>query len=98
AWLVVGGFDDARPEQALEAAALVAGARRGGRTPVTWAGSPALTNEVSAYSEPGVVRAIPNPRPDATTEDLGPLRHHVEELLDRLLEAGGAPTPGPPRF
>ena len=31
AWLVVGGFDDARPEQALEAAALVAAARRGGR-------------------------------------------------------------------
>jgi MutL-like protein len=89
AWLVVGGFDDARPEQALEAAALVAAARRGGRTPVIWAGSAALSQEVSACFEPGVVAAIPNPRPDAGTEDLGPLRHHLEELFDRLVESGG---------
>jgi len=98
AWLVVGGFDDARPEQALEAAALVAAARRGGRTPVIWAGSAALTDEVAACFEPGVVAAIPNPRPDATTEDLAPLRHRLEELLDRLVESGGTRNLAPIGF
>jgi hypothetical protein len=98
AWLVVGGFDDARPEQALEAAALVAAARRGGRTPVIWAGSAALTEDVAACFEPGVVRAIPNPRPDAATEDLAPLRHHLEELLDRLVESGGTRNLAPIGF
>ena len=98
AWLVVGGFDDARPEQALEAAALVAAARRGGRTPVIWAGSAALTDEVAACFEPGVVQAIPNPRPDASTEDLAPLRHRLEELLDRLVESGGTRNLAPIGF
>jgi len=98
AWLVVGGFDDARPEQALEAAALVAAARRGGRTPVIWAGSAALTDEVAACFEPGVVASIPNPRPDASTEDLAPLRHHLEELLDRLVESGGTRNLAPIGF
>ena len=98
AWLVVGGFDDARPEQALEAAALVAAARRGGRTPVIWAGSAALSEEVSACFEPGVVATIANPRPNAATEDLGPLRHHLEELLDRLVESGGTRNLAPIGF
>jgi hypothetical protein len=98
AWLVVGGFDHARPEQALEAAALVAAARRGGRTPVIWAGSAALTEQVAACFEPGVVAAIPNPRPDAATEDLAPLRRHLEELLDRLVESGGTRNLAPIGF
>ena len=98
AWLVVGGFDEARPEQALEAAALVAAARRGGRTPVIWAGSAALTEEVAACFEPGVVQAIPNPRPNASTEDLAPLRHRLEDLLDRLVESGGTRNLAPIGF
>jgi len=98
AWLVVGGFDTARPEQALEAAALVAAARRGGRTPVIWAGSAALTEEVSACFEPGVVTAIANPRPDPASEDLAPLRRHLEELLDRLVESGGTRNLAPIGF
>ena len=89
AWLVVGGFDDARPEQALEAAALVAAARRGGRTPVIWAGSAALSEEVSACFEPGVVTTIANPRPDAATEDVEPLRHYLEERADADVLAVG---------
>lgn len=98
AWLVAGGFDDARPEQALEAASLVAAARRGGRTPVIWAGSAALADEVAGFFEPGVVSTVSNPRPAAGSEELGPLRHHLEELLDRLVESGGTRNLAPIGF
>ena len=98
AWLVTGGFDVARPEQALEAAGLVAAARGGGRTPVIWTGSAALADEVAALFEDGVVTAVANPRPTATEESLGPLRHHLEELLDRRVEGGGTRSLAPIAF
>jgi hypothetical protein len=98
AWLVVGGFDDARPEQALESAALVAAARGGGRSLVVWAGSAALGAEVAQLFDSGVLRMVANPRPSASEEDLAPLRHHLEELLDRLVESGGTRNLAPIGF
>ena len=98
AWLIVGGFDDARPEQAVEAAAITAAARGGGRSPVIWAGSAALAEEVSALFDAGVVAIVPNPRPSAEDEDVRPLRHHLEELLDRLVESGGTRNLAPIGF
>lgn len=98
AWLIVGGFDDARPEQAIEAAAITAAARGGGRSPVIWAGSAALAEEVRALFDPGVVAIVANPRPSAADEDAGPLRHHLEELLDRLVESGGTRNLAPIGF
>ncbi len=98
AWLVAGGFDAARPEQALEAAGMVAAARGGGRTPVVWAGSAALADEVAALFDHGVVAAVANPRPTATEDLLGPLRHHLEELLDHRVEGGGTRSLAPIAF
>jgi hypothetical protein len=98
AWLLVGGFNDARPEQALESAAVVAAARGGGRSLVVWAGSAALEADVARLFDPGVLRTVANPRPSATEEDLGPLRHHLEELLDRLVESGGTRNLAPIGF
>lgn len=98
AWLIVGGFDDARPEQAVEAAAITAAARGGGRSPVIWAGSAALASDVCAMFDPGVVAVVSNPRPSADDEDAGPLRHHLEELLDRLVESGGTRNLAPIGF
>ncbi|HLY36339.1 MAG TPA: glutamate mutase L [Candidatus Limnocylindria bacterium] len=97
-WLIVGGFDDARPEQAIEAAAIIAAARGGGRSPVIWAGSALLADEVSALFDPGVVSTVANPRPSADEEDAAPLRHHLEELLDRLVESGGTRNLAPIGF
>ncbi len=88
AWLVTGGFDVARPEQALEAAGMVAAARQGSASPVIWAGSAVLAEEVAALFEPGVVATVPNPRPTAGEESLAPLRQYLEGLLDRFVEAG----------
>jgi MutL protein len=95
AWLIAGGFDDAQPEQAIEAAAIVAAARGGGRSPVIWAGSASLVEEVSALFDPGVVAVVANPRSSADAEDVAPLRHHLEVLLDRLVEAGGTQNLAP---
>jgi hypothetical protein len=89
AWLVSGGFDDGRADQALEMAGLVAAARGTARQPVIWAGSAALTDEVSVLFEDGVVQTVPNPRPAAGTENALPLRLALEELLQRMVEPGG---------
>ncbi len=88
AWLLAGGFDGARAEQALEIAALVSAARAGARTPVIWAGSDALADEVGALFEPGAVTAVANPRPSTEGEEPLPLREHLEALLQELVEAG----------
>lgn len=88
AWLVAGGFDGARSPRAIEAAALVAAARREGGGPVIWAGSADLADDIAALFEPGVVAAVPNPRPDARREEPGPLRDHLVELLRH--EVGGS--------
>ena len=85
AWLVAGGFDGARSPRAIEAAALVASARRAGRGPVVWAGSAELVGEVAELFEEGAVMAVTNPRPDARREDLVPLREHLQRLLRETL-------------
>lgn len=95
AWLVAGGFDNAQPEQAIEAAAVVAAARGGGRSPVIWAGSEALTDEVAGLFDPGIVATVRNPRPSVEKEDLEPLRHYLEVMLDRLIESGGTQNLAP---
>jgi len=81
AWLVAGGFDGSRSPRALEAAALVASARRPGGGPVIWAGADALADEVTGLFEPGAVSTVPNPRPDAHHEEPAPLRARLAELL-----------------
>lgn len=98
AWLIAGGFDSARPEQALEAAGLIAAARHGGRSPVIWAGSAALADEVAALFEPGVVTTVPNPRPSASEEALTPVRTYLEELLERFVQGGGTRNLAPIGF
>jgi hypothetical protein len=89
AWLMAGGFDGTRADQALEMAGLVAAARSGSRQPVIWAGSADLAGEVAALFEEGAVQVVDNPRPDATREQPLPLRHALEELLQRMVEPGG---------
>ena len=89
AWLVVGGFDGASGEQALEMAALVAAARGIGRAPVIWAGSAALTRQVSELFEPGGVTMVDNPRPAPEVDRPVPLRRTLEELMRRTVEPSG---------
>ncbi len=98
AWLIAGGFDAARPEQALEAAGMIAAARGGGRSPVIWSGSAALAGDVAALFGDGAVTSVRNPRPTAGEESLDPLRHSLEELLDRIVESGGTRTLAPIAF
>lgn len=81
AWLIAGGFDGSRSPRALEAAALVAAARRSGGGPVVWAGSSALADEVIGLFEPGAASAVANPRPDARHEEPAALRARLAELL-----------------
>ncbi len=90
AWLVSGGFDDAHSEQALEMAALVAAARRGGETPVIWAGSARLGAEVGRLFEPAPVSLVANPRPSPDRSEPTALRHHLEALLQEMIEPGGS--------
>jgi hypothetical protein len=90
AWLIAGGFDAEGGEGALEVAGLVAAARGGGRSPVVWAGSAGLTERVGAFFEPGVLRAVANPRPSAERENLVPLRRYLDALIERLVERGAA--------
>jgi hypothetical protein len=90
AWLIAGGFDQEGGEGALEVAGLVAAARGGGRSPVVWAGSAGLTERVAALFEPGVLRAVANPRPSADRENLLPLRRYLDGLIERLVERGAA--------
>jgi hypothetical protein len=89
AWLLAGGFDEGRADQALEMAGLVAAARGAARQPVIWAGSASLSTEVSLLFEDGAVRSVPNPRPSARAENPLPLRHTLEEMLQRMVEPGG---------
>jgi len=88
AWLLTGGFDGARADQALEMAGLVAAARGTGSRPVIWAGSDALADEVAAMFGPGIVQVVPNPRPAPDREEPLPLRHLLEGLLQRVVEPG----------
>jgi len=81
AWLVAGGFDDARSARALEAAALVAAARRPGGSPVVWAGSAELAQEVRGLFEKGAATAVANARPDPRGEEPAALRTHLQALL-----------------
>lgn len=90
AWLVAGGFDAEGGDGALEMAGLVAAARGGGRSPVVWAGSASLAERVAAFFEPGVVRAVANPRPSADRENLLPLRRFLDALIERIVERGAA--------
>lgn len=89
-WLLTGGFDDARSEQALEMAALVAAARRGAHAPVIWAGSSALADEVVTLFEPGAVTVVRNPRSRPDHADAAALRQHLEALLQEIVEPGGS--------
>jgi hypothetical protein len=98
AWLVAGGFDGGRADQALEMAGLVAAARGSSQVPVIWAGSDALGPEVEALFEPGAVRRVNNPRPSAEVEDPAPLRHLLEELLRQTVEPGDARRLAPVAF
>ncbi|MEP6469320.1 MAG: glutamate mutase L [Chloroflexota bacterium] len=89
AWLLTGGFDGGRADQAMEMAGLVAAARGTARQPVIWAGSASLADEVSVLFEDGAVQRVPNPRPTARDENALPLRLALEELLQRMVEPGG---------
>lgn len=88
AWLLAGGFDDARSPQALEMAALVAAARRDGDGRVIWAGSERLAGEVAALFPDGAVERLPNPRPSAAHEESAALRGYLESLLRTVVEPG----------
>lgn len=81
AWLLAGGFDGGRSQRALEAAALVASARRPGSGPVVWAGSARLAGEVASLFEPDATIVAANPRPDDRHEELLPVRERLSELL-----------------
>lgn len=88
AWLLAGGFDGARADQALEMAGLVAAAHGRTARPVIWAGSDALADEVSVMFEPGLVQVVANPRPAPDRDEPLPLRHLLEGLLQRVVEPG----------
>lgn len=81
AWLLAGGFDAGRSQRALEAAALVASARRPGAGTVVWAGSAQLVDEVAEMFEPGAVVIAANPRPEPRREELPPLSDRLLDLL-----------------
>lgn len=86
AWLVAGGFDDARSPRALEAAALVASARQPDSGPVIWAGSALLADEVVSLFEAGAATAVANPRPDPRREEPDELRENLQAVLRRTVE------------
>ena len=81
AWVIAGGFDGSHSPRAVEAAALVASARRRGSAPVIWAGGAELAGEVAALFESGACAPVPNVRPDARREATAPLREHLQGLL-----------------
>jgi hypothetical protein len=81
AWVIAGGFDGSRSPRAMEAAALVASARRRESGPVIWAGSAELAGEVAALFEPQGCTSVANVRPDSRREVTGPLREHLQGLL-----------------
>ena len=81
AWLLAGGFDDARSQRALEGAGLAAAARARDGGPVVWAGSRSLSRAVEELFEPGAVTVVPNPRPTPHREQGSELREHLQALL-----------------
>jgi hypothetical protein len=85
AWLLAGGFDTGRSQRALEAAALVASARRPGSAPVVWAGSEQLGGEVAGLFEVGATVVAANPRPDARREEVSPLSERLLAILRTTL-------------
>lgn len=85
AWLLAGGFDDARSARALEAAALVAAARRPRGPPVVWAGSAELADDVLGLFEKGAATAVANPRPDPRRDEPAALRTYLQALLRRTV-------------
>jgi hypothetical protein len=89
-WLLAGGFDDARSEQALEMAALVAAARGERGAPVIWAGSALLAGEVRDLFPDDGLSIVSNPRPRPDEHDPVPLRQHLEALLQEIVEPGGS--------
>lgn len=98
AWLLAGGFDAARADQALEMASLVAAARGGSGAPVIWAGAASLADEVTMLFEPDAVSIVDNPRPSAPDENPVPLRHALEDLLQRAIEPAGTRQHTPVAF
>jgi MutL protein len=98
AWLLAGGFDEVRPDQALEVAGLVAAARGGSSAPVLWAGSAALRGDVSTLFGSDSVTMVDNARPSADREDPLPLRHVLEDLLQRVVEPGSQRHLAPAAF
>jgi hypothetical protein len=98
AWLLAGGFEHGRADQALEMASLVAVARYGSDAPVIWAGSGSMADEVSDLFQPGPVTTVANPRPGPGTEDLVPLRRELENLLQRAVEPAGTRQHTPVAF
>lgn len=81
AWVIAGGFDGTRSPRAMEAAAMVASARRRGSGPVIWAGSAELAGEVAALFEPEGCTTVGNVRPDPRREVTAPLREHLQGLM-----------------
>lgn len=98
AWLISGGFEGSRSEQALELAGLVAAARGSSRAPVVWAGSASLAPEIEELFPDGELMRVANPRPSASEESTVPLRHALEELLQRVVEPGGTRQHSPIAF
>ncbi|MGH2445985.1 MAG: glutamate mutase L [Thermoleophilaceae bacterium] len=80
-WLIAGGFDGARSPRALEAAALVASARRPDSGPVVWAGSADLAEDAAALFEADSFSSAANPRPDAGREEPAALRDRLQTIL-----------------
>ena len=85
AWLVAGGFDGRHSPRALEAAALVAAARRPDGAPIVWAGDRELAPQVEGLFETGAVSAVASPRPDPGREEPDGLREHLGQLLREAL-------------
>jgi hypothetical protein len=81
AWLVAGGFEGRGSPRALEAAALVAAARRTDGAPVIWAGDGGLAPQVEAMFEANAVTVVPSPRPDPGREEPEGLREHLGRVL-----------------
>jgi hypothetical protein len=98
AWLLAGGFETGRADQALEMAGLVAAARGGSGAPVLWAGASTLADEVALLFEPEALTVVANARPGPSEEDPLPLRHALEDLLQRAIEPAGTRQHTPVAF
>lgn len=89
AWLLTGGFDDARNDRTFELAGMVRAARAASSTPVIWAGSRVMAAEMVSIFEPGACTAVANPLPAPESERGVGLRGYLEALLEATLEPGG---------